>query len=79
MIVEICGDIGIRSGDRLWRDIVNAVNSHGGSFTRLVRDMFQRTALTNFFPPDMPLLPPTPDRLSASTSGPPPILGTGPP
>ena len=79
VIVEICNDLGILAADRLWRDIVDAVNSHGGSFTRLVRDMFRRTALTNRFPPDTPLLLPMPDSWMASTSGPPPILGARPP
>ena len=79
VITEICNDLGILSRDRLWRDIVAALNSHGGSFTRLVRDMFRRTMLTSFFPPGTPLLPPAPEFRLASASGPPPLLGTHPP
>ena len=77
--MEICGDLGLRPADPLWRDIVRAVTSHGGSFPGLMRDMFRRTALTNFFPPDTKLLPPTPELLMAAVSGPPPILDFHPP
>ena len=79
VIMDICADLGLRPSDPMWREIALAVMSHGGSFPGLMRDMFRRTALTNFFPPDTSLLLPTPELLAAAMSGLPPNLNARPP
>jgi hypothetical protein len=60
VLVDICGDLGITATHPLWRDITWALIENNGSQLALLKDVFKRTSLTNFLPPDTPLVPPMP-------------------
>ena len=60
VIADICSDLGIVTSHPLWRELHEAVLFNGGSLLRMIRNLFERTRLTNFFPPDTPLIPPMP-------------------
>jgi len=42
VIADICRDLRILPSHPLWRDIQNAINKHGGSYVRLLKDLLQR-------------------------------------
>lgn len=72
VIADICRDLRILPSHPLWRDIQNAINNHGGSYIRLLKDVLRRNyqlALELTAPPDPP-----PAFLPA-----PAPAGTGPP
>lgn len=79
VLVDICSDLGITADHPLWREITYAIIDTGGSFAALVKDVFKRTRITNFLPPDTPMIPPMPpgwrppSLISAATAA------TGPP
>ena len=79
VLIEICGDLGIVADHPLWQEITLAIIDTGGSLVALLKDVWNRTRLTNFFPPDMPLIPasllrpPEPPLVSAAAAA------TGPP
>ncbi len=75
VIASICSDLGITSVHPQWEELKDAVVSHGGSFIRFIRELFDRCSLTKHFPPDMPI---PPSVLQAWASGE-FAFGTGPP
>jgi hypothetical protein len=42
VIADICRDLRILPSHPLWRDIQNAINKHGGSYIRLLKDLLVR-------------------------------------
>jgi hypothetical protein len=42
VIADICRDLRILPSHPLWRDIQNAINKHGGSYVRLLKDLLRR-------------------------------------
>ena len=58
VLVDVARDLGIVASHPLWRELQHAVLRHRGDFMRLIKVMFRRVRLTNFVPPDTPLLPP---------------------
>jgi hypothetical protein len=42
VIADICRDLRILPSHPLWRDIQNAINNHGGSYIRLLKDVLSR-------------------------------------
>ena len=42
VIADICRDLRILPSHPLWRDIQNAINRHGGSYVRLLKDLLIR-------------------------------------
>jgi len=42
VIADICRDLRILPSHPLWRDIQNAINKYGGSYTRLLKDLLVR-------------------------------------
>ena len=42
VIADICRDLRILPSHPLWRDIQNAINKHGGSYIRLLKDLLRR-------------------------------------
>ncbi|HSU04259.1 MAG TPA: hypothetical protein VLI93_01685, partial [Acetobacteraceae bacterium] len=79
VLVDICGDLGIVATHPLWREITLVLIENGGSLVALVKDVFKRVRMTNFVPPDTPLIPPMP-----AGWRPPPVVfaaaaATGPP
>ncbi len=54
---EICSNLGIVPSDKLWRDIVNVLTENRGSFLKFWNDALDRSAITNFIPPDTPINP----------------------
>ena len=67
---EICSNLGIMPSDTLWRDIVNVLTENRGSFLKLWNDALDRCAITNFIPPDTPIIPGD----AAATAGTPPDI-----
>jgi hypothetical protein len=72
VIADICRDLAIRPSHPLWREIQSAINSHGGSYIRLLKH-----ALTTYYQlageliaPPQPASPLVPSSALAST-GPP--------
>ena len=65
--------------DTLWRDIVNVLTENRGSFLKLWNDALDRSAITNFIPPDTPIKPgdaaarrePRPISVAVVSTGPP--------
>ncbi len=77
VIAAIASDLGLGTPNPLWQEVEDAVTSHGGSYIRLIRDMFGRASLAKLFPPDMSMIPPMPPgwrppgRSFAGATGPP--------
>ena len=77
---EICSNLGIMPSDTLWRDIVDVLTENRGSFLKLWNDALDRSAITNFTPPDTPIIPamllqrrePRPISVGLASTGPPP-------
>ena len=42
VIADICRDLGIRPGNKLWSELRHLVLRHGGSLARLVKDILER-------------------------------------
>jgi len=79
VLVDICGDLGIVTSHPLWREITLALIENNGSLVALLKDVFKRVRITNFLPPDTPMIPPMP-----AGWRPPPLVSdataaTGPP
>jgi hypothetical protein len=74
VIADICRDLGILPGHKLWRELSLAIIDHGGSLVRLSEDIFKRLRLARA------ILQDDLDRASPA-SGPQfsPTGGTGPP
>jgi hypothetical protein len=72
VIADICRDLAIRPSHPLWREIQSAINRHGGSYVRLLKDVLKthfQLAAELIAPPEPPtLLLPSPARAS---TGPP--------
>jgi hypothetical protein len=69
VIADICRDLRILPSHPLWRDIQNAINKHGGSYVRLLKDLLRRNyqlAAELVDPPSVSLPSPAP-----SSTGPP--------
>ena len=81
VLADICGDLGLGDSHPLFQELLDAVTRHGGSFLRLVRDVWDRCNLLNFVPPDTPLIPPMPPGWKPPPAGaartPPPLAGLG--
>ena len=58
VLVGICGDLGIVPAHPLWQEVKLALIENSGSLVALVKDVFKRTRIINFVPPDAPLIPP---------------------
>jgi hypothetical protein len=71
VIADICRDLAIRPNHPLWREIQNAIDTHGGSYIRLLKDVitrrYYRLAAELVVPPEPPL-PPFP---APASTGPP--------
>lgn len=79
VLADICSDLGITTTHPLWRELTDAVVANGGSFLRLMRDLFKRVSLASLFPPDMPLVLRMPPGWQAPPRSFATIAGTGPP
>jgi hypothetical protein len=74
VIADICRDLGILPGHKLWRELSLAIIDHGGSLVRLSEDIFKRLRLARAILRDgmAPAWPAPEPQLS-------PAGGTGPP
>ena len=72
VIADICRDLRILPSHPLWRDIQNAINKHGGSYIRLLKDLLRRNyqLAVELVAPHDPPCPAVSSPASAST-GPP--------
>lgn len=59
---KLCSDLGIIGADPLWQDIQRVLDENGGSSLALWKEMMDRTAITNFLPPDTPIRLPPPSQ-----------------
>ena len=80
VLIDICSDLGILTGDPMWRELSRALIENGGSLVTFFKDVRKRARLTNFYPPDMPfdwrallqlITPHQPPTAVAAATGPP--------
>jgi hypothetical protein len=72
VIADICRDLAIRPSHPLWRDIQSAINRHGGSYVRLLKDVLKthfQLAAELIVPPEQPS--PFQQSLARASTGPP--------
>jgi hypothetical protein len=74
IIADICRDLRILPSHPLWRDLQHAINHHGGSYIRLLKDLLKRG--TYQLPPLDTAPPIAPPSLFPPAPAP---AGTGPP
>ena len=60
VLTEICQDLGITYRHRLWWELLDAIDQHGGNYTRFERAASNRKAVFDLFPIDTSLVPSTP-------------------
>jgi hypothetical protein len=71
VIADICRDLAIRPSHPLWREIQKAINRHGGSYVRLLKDALKthfQLAAELVAPPEPPSPLPSP---ALASTGPP--------
>ena len=74
VIADICRDLGILPGHKLWRELSLAIIDHGGSLVRLSEDIFKRLRLARaILQDDLDRASPAPGPQFSLTGG------TGPP
>ena len=74
VIADICRDLGILPGHKLWRELSLAIIDHGGSLVRLSEDIFKRLRLARaILQDDLDRASPAPGPQFS------PVGGTGPP
>ncbi len=74
VIADICRDLGILPGHKLWRELSLAIIDHGGSLVRLSEDIFKRLRLARaILQDDLDRASPAPEPQFS------PAGGTGPP
>lgn len=74
VLIDICSDLGIVTADPMWIELRCAL-----VVVTFNRDVRKRIRITNFFPPDMPMIPPALLRRPAPRSAPAAVVPTGPP